>query len=191
MSCILVTSTETPPVLVNEPLPTAPPEYESCITDFPPCDTTVPVPAGIEIPVEAAILEGGVHTTDPPDNAGVTDVRAVQLPTLNVPTRPERCPLLNFTFPWLALVHRFNRPVTVTVVLEVPPVFKGGLKVIFPWNEQVVEPVRTSGPPCVAPLPLPCGEATAPMFGEFREAPLPMLLPLFPPATPRPSFPAV
>ena len=58
VSCMLVTSIDTPPVLVNEPPPTAPPEYESCTTDLPPCDTTDPVPAGAEIPVERAILEG-------------------------------------------------------------------------------------------------------------------------------------
>jgi hypothetical protein len=155
---MLVTCSDDAPVFMKEPLPTEPPEYEIWMTDFPACVTEDPVPAGIETPFDAAILEGGVHTMVPPDNAGVTDVKVAQSPAVRVPTRAERCPLLNLTLPCLVLLHRFRRPVTVMVALAVPPVVRRGSNVILPWIEQVVEPVRSRALaffPLVPLLPLP------------------------------------
>src|SRR3974390_2648216 len=142
------------------------------MTDLVPFATTDPAPAGIDRPLDAWTLDVGVQATEPPESAGATpDDRAAQSLALRLPTRAERWPLLNLIGG--VDVQPRRRPVIVTVDVTVPPVFRGGLKVTLPWNEQVGDPARATAVPFFPPLPL-VPEAPLGTNDEPEAVPLPL-----------------
>jgi len=104
--------------------------------------TTEPVPVGTETPPESTTCDVGVQLIEPPDNDGV-GILAQPL-GVTLPTGPDRCPVLNLTPPWLALLQ-FVRLALTVAVLALPVTARGGSKVTLPLTAQVVGAWKVTG----------------------------------------------